>query len=77
VWITTPNSVNWTFSILEYSSIRDKVGNQMPGTAVNTTGLPGYLMGFGTGADKEIYVLTSENQGPGGSTGKVWKILPG
>ena len=77
VWITAPNSPNWTFSTLDYTSIRDQAGNQIPGTAVNTTGLPGYLMGFGLGADNEIYVITSGNQGPSGSTGKVWKILPG
>ena len=77
IWITTPNSVNWTFSMLEYTSFQDRLGNQIPGTASNATNLPGYLMGFGLGADRELYVLTTENLGLGGSTGKVWKILPG
>ena len=76
-WITTQNSPKWTFSTLAYSSIQDRSGTQLPGVAVPATGVPGFLMGFGIGADQELYVLTSENQGPDGTTGKVWKILPG
>jgi glucose/arabinose dehydrogenase len=77
IWIASPNSTNWTFSALVYSSFQDKLGNQVSGTGINTTGLPGFLMGFGMGADRELYVLTSDDQGPIGTTGKVWKILPG
>jgi glucose/arabinose dehydrogenase len=77
MWITDPVSPNWTFSMFSYSSFQDRLGNQTPGTEANVTGLPGYLMGFGVGMDGEPYVLTSGNQGPGGTTGKVWKILPG
>lgn len=33
-----------------------------------------YLLGIGEGEDGELYVATSENLGPGGTTGKVFRI---
>ncbi len=77
IWITDPSSANWTFSALTFSSFQDQLGENIPGIPVNTTELPGYLMGFGMGRDGELFVLTSGNLGPSGTTGKVWKILPG
>jgi len=35
-----------------------------------------YIRGFGRDRDGEIYVLTSERQGPTGTTGTVWRIDP-
>jgi glucose/arabinose dehydrogenase len=35
-----------------------------------------YLLGFGEDEQGELYVLTSENTGPSGATGRVWKITP-
>ena len=39
-------------------------------------GIGAYLLSFGQGADGELYVLTTQNSGPVGDTGKVWKIVP-
>jgi glucose/arabinose dehydrogenase len=33
-----------------------------------------YLLGFGQDADGEVYVLTTNNAGPAGSTGRVYRI---
>jgi len=33
-----------------------------------------YLLGFGEDEDGEIYVLTSQNLGPAGDTGEVWRL---
>jgi glucose/arabinose dehydrogenase len=38
--------------------------------------LGAFLLGFGQGPDNELYVLTSQNAGPQGSTGRVWRIVP-
>jgi glucose/arabinose dehydrogenase len=77
MWLTVPDSVNWTFSAIYLTAVQDRAGNPFPGAASNTTALPGYLLGFGVGADREAYVLTSDSQGPSGTTGKVWRIMPG
>jgi len=39
--------------------------------------LEAYVLGFGEDAEGELYVLTTENTGPTGTTGKVHKIVPG
>jgi glucose/arabinose dehydrogenase len=36
-----------------------------------------YVLGLGQDANLELYVLTTSRVGPTGSTGRVWKILPG
>lgn len=36
-----------------------------------------YIRSFGEDAEGEVYVLTSEVQGPHGNTGKVWKVVGG
>ncbi|MFB3764735.1 MAG: sorbosone dehydrogenase family protein [Methanotrichaceae archaeon] len=35
-----------------------------------------YVRGFGEDSDHEIYIMTSQNGGPSGATGKVYKIVP-
>jgi glucose/arabinose dehydrogenase len=35
-----------------------------------------YLLSFGQSSDGELYVLTSDNSGPSGNTGKVYKLVP-
>lgn len=35
-----------------------------------------YVRGFGEDSDNEIYIMTSQNAGPTGATGKVYKIVP-
>lgn len=45
------------------------------------SGMPGgqlsdFIMGFGQDRAGEVYVLTSTNLGPSGSTGKVWRLVP-
>ncbi|WP_202915967.1 PQQ-dependent sugar dehydrogenase [Pontibacter pamirensis] len=39
-----------------------------------TGDLNSYLLGFGQDSEGEVYVLTSDTQGPHGNTGKVYKI---
>jgi hypothetical protein len=34
-----------------------------------------YVLGFGQDLDGEVYVLTTENTGPTGNTGKVFKLV--
>ena len=34
------------------------------------------VLAFGQDAERELYVLTSENTGPSGNTGKIFKIIP-
>ena len=34
-----------------------------------------YLLGFGEDGEGELYVMTSERQGPSGNTGRVWRIV--
>jgi glucose/arabinose dehydrogenase len=75
--ISLQNGSDWTYSPLIFTSFQDRNGVQIPGITVPSNDLSSYLMGFGLGSDKELYVLTTENPGPSGSTGKVWKILPG
>ena len=36
--------------------------------------LGAYLLGFGEDERGELYVLTSDNIGPSGSTGRVWRL---
>jgi hypothetical protein len=35
-----------------------------------------YLMAFGQDADNELYVLSSDTQGPEGTSGRVYRIVP-
>ena len=35
-----------------------------------------FITGFGQDADHELYILTTENAGPSGNTGKIYKIVP-
>ncbi|HNQ99927.1 MAG TPA: hypothetical protein PKN52_07990, partial [Trueperaceae bacterium] len=39
------------------------------------TRLDEFIMGFGEGADGELYVLTSATTGPQGTTGKVYRVV--
>jgi glucose/arabinose dehydrogenase len=44
--------------------------------ATSPTGRLGhYLLGFGQGSDGEMYVLTTDQTGPSGTTGKVYKLV--
>ena len=36
---------------------------------------PGYLLGFGQDDSRELYILTTQNSGPRGDTGKIYKII--
>lgn len=47
------------------------------GVTVSRTGRIGsYILAFGQDADGELYVLTTQNAGPAGTTGRVRKLLP-
>ncbi|MEX2547577.1 MAG: glucose dehydrogenase, partial [Chloroflexota bacterium] len=39
-------------------------------------GLESYVLGFGEDANGELYVLTTDNTGPTGTTGQVLRIVP-
>lgn len=41
---------------------------------VNQTDINSFIMGFGEDSEGEIYLLTNDNTGPVGNTGKVYKI---
>jgi len=38
--------------------------------------LGAFVIGFGQDDEGELYVMTSDLSGPGGDTGKVWKLVP-
>jgi len=38
--------------------------------------LGSFITGLGQDADKELYILATENSGPTGNTGKIFKIVP-
>jgi hypothetical protein len=35
-----------------------------------------YLLGFGQDNEGEVYVLTTNNAGPNGTTGRVYRLAP-
>lgn len=35
-----------------------------------------FVLSFGEDAQRELYVLTSQNLGPAGNTGQIWRIVP-
>lgn len=47
-----------------------QIGNSSTGR------LNAYVLSFGIDAVDEVYVLTTQNAGPTGNTGKVWKLVP-
>jgi hypothetical protein len=77
IWTASQNGTGWSYRQLGISSFLDKNGTKVQGISSPATELPEYLMGFGLGADKGLYVLTSGDPGPSGSSGKVWKVAPG
>jgi hypothetical protein len=36
-----------------------------------------YVLGFGEDGEGELYVMTTANRGPAGTTGRVWRIVGG
>jgi glucose/arabinose dehydrogenase len=77
MWVAVQNGTEWSYRQLGISAFLGKNGTPVQGIAVPATELPEYLMGFGLGPDNGLYVLTSGNPGPSGSSGKVWKVAPG
>ncbi len=69
IFIATPpeksTEAMWRFAELE-------VG--VSGTENRTVGA--YVLAFGQDAERELYVLTSENRGPTGKTGRVYRLVP-
>ncbi|KXS43822.1 MAG: hypothetical protein AWU59_892 [Methanolobus sp. T82-4] len=66
IFIATPPEENITEEMWEFEEI-EVVPNQTVGA---------YILSFGQDADHELYVLTKENPGPTGETGKVYKLVP-
>lgn len=57
----------------------EKPGGRWDFTEVEVAGsgtMGAYLLAFGEDADHELYVLTAENRGPAGKTGRVHRIVP-
>ena len=57
-------------------------GQAWPVRELSVTGNPGgklghFLLGFGQDGQGELYVLVTDNSGPAGSSGKVYKIVAG
>jgi glucose/arabinose dehydrogenase len=65
IFAATPAGANslWAFEALSISGSED--------------GSPGvYILSMGEDANRELYVLTTENLGPTGEAGKIWRIEP-
>ena len=52
----------WDFKEIEFSNVPDNSLNS-------------YLLAFGQDAEGEVYLLTSDTEGPSGNTGKVYKMV--
>jgi glucose/arabinose dehydrogenase len=76
VWVAFQNGTDWSYRQLGFSSFLDRNGTPVQGIGVPAMVLPDYLLGFGLGPNQEMYLLTSGDPGPTGSSGKVWKIAP-
>jgi glucose/arabinose dehydrogenase len=64
VWVATPRrGALWQFIPLPF-------GDGTPGQLVH------YLKGFGEDQDGELYLLTSDQAGPTGGSGRVFRIVP-
>ncbi len=62
VFVATPqNSGLWNYTEVKFAN-------------TPTGNLNHYLLGFGQDAQGEVYLLTSDNSGPSGTTGKVYKL---
>jgi glucose/arabinose dehydrogenase len=60
--VAKPQQGMWSFDVLQIKSSDNGQLNH-------------FLLGFGQDRKGEVYVLTSDNTGPSGSTGKVFKIV--
>jgi glucose/arabinose dehydrogenase len=52
------------------------VGGDGPWSVERLLELDGRMLGIGSDAAGELYLLTNEQLGPFGTTGKVWKLVP-
>jgi len=66
IFIATPPEENITEQIWEFTEL-EVVPNQTIGS---------YILSIGQDSDRELYVLTTENSGPTGETGKVYRLVP-
>lgn len=68
-----PLAVALSFAALPVVEQADGASNQ-PWPLSVAIELDQYVLGFGEDADGELYVLTTEERGPSGTTGRVWRI---
>jgi glucose/arabinose dehydrogenase/plastocyanin len=66
IFIATPPEDNVTEEMWEFTEL-EVVPNQTVGA---------YILAIGQDADRELYVLTTQNRGPTGETGRVYKLIP-
>lgn len=63
VFIATPEAEGlWDFEVIDFKNRSDEDVDE-------------YVLGFGQDAEGEVYVLTTNTEGPSGNTGKVFKIV--
>ncbi|AFV22228.1 hypothetical protein Mpsy_0015 [Methanolobus psychrophilus R15] len=66
IFIATPPEDNVTEEMWEFTEL---------GVAPNQT-IGSYILAIGQDADRELYVLTTQNRGPTGETGRVYRLAP-
>jgi glucose/arabinose dehydrogenase len=74
-------SFNQGRGVLLVASPPEAEGEMWEIQELEVAGFPGrelghFLLSFGQDADNELYVLTSDNSGPTGNTGRVYRIVP-
>ncbi len=70
IFIATPPEKNITEGMWEFAELEVVTG----GTETRTIGA--YILAFGEDAEHELYLLTAENKGPTGKTGRVYRFVP-
>ncbi len=70
IFVATPPENTSTEEMWEFGEVEVAVN----GTENRTIGA--YILAFGQDAERELYVLTSENRGPTGETGRVYRLVP-
>lgn len=64
----------WDFE--ELTVIRNETDNSDNETIEQDSTIGAYVISFGQDAENELYVLTTDNRGPIGETGKIYKLVP-
>jgi len=75
MFIATPPEENVTEEMWEFTEL-EVVRNEAADNMTENGTVGAYILSFGQDADQELYVLTTQNSGPSGETGRVYKLVP-